>query len=300
MHSILNCWELELICGQKSTPSFLRNDSMNDPAIMPSCISKYTNRCSIKGVCSHAAATTFTPTIPTPSSSTLVIIYSIVFLSSTKLASSIPSHILVEVWNVKPLKHHVQLWLWIYNCNNIPMSFCAKDMLDYLWDLTQYQSVVKVGALADLVIGWITLFSKHHCMAPWWCTYASAKMLGLQSIQLNGASFITGFWGEEWRYSWLENKGNSSNSGEGSVINDAIGSPPKNGYGNSSSGKDKFLPLPTSIKPINPTHLDMKPLNYDLMLVPKIQVGQIAFVEVGNNLVQVVDTNNPSRVVCFS
>jgi hypothetical protein len=30
------------------------------------------------------------------------------------------------------------------------------------------------------------------------------------------------------------------------------------------------------------------------MLVPKIQVGQIAFVEVGNNLVQVVDTNNPS------
>jgi hypothetical protein len=44
----------------------------------------------------------------------------------------------------------------------------------------------------------------------------------------------------------------------------------------------------------------MKPLNYDLMLVPKIQVGQIAFVEVGNNLVQVVDTNNPSRVVCFS
>ncbi len=92
----------------------------------------------------------------------------------------------------------------------------------------------------------------------------------------------------------MENKGNSSNSGEGSIINDAIGSPPKNGYGNSSSGKHKFLPPPTSIKPTNPTHLDTKPLNYDLMLVPRIQVGQIAFVEVGNNLVEVVDTNNPS------
>jgi hypothetical protein len=52
------------------------------------------------------------------------------------------------VWNVKPLKHHVQLWLWIDNCNNIPMSFCAKDMLDYLWDLTQYQSVVKIESIS--------------------------------------------------------------------------------------------------------------------------------------------------------
>ncbi len=148
MHSILNCWELQVICGQKSTPSFLWNDSLNHPAIMPSCISKYTNRCSIKGVCSHAAATTFTPTSPTPSSSTLVIIYSIVFLSSTKLASSIPNYILVEVWNVKPLKHHVQLWLWRDNCNNIPMSFCAKDMLDYLWDSIQYQRIAKVESIS--------------------------------------------------------------------------------------------------------------------------------------------------------
>jgi hypothetical protein len=148
MHSILSHWELQVICCQKSTPSFLRNDSMNDPAIMPSCISKYTNRHSIKGVCSHAAATTFTPAVPTPSSSTLVIIYSIVFLGSTKLDSSIPSYILVEVWNFEPPKHHVQLWLWRDNCNIIPMSFCAKDMLDYLWDLIQYQSMVKVESIS--------------------------------------------------------------------------------------------------------------------------------------------------------
>jgi hypothetical protein len=52
------------------------------------------------------------------------------------------------VWNVKPLKHHVQLWLWRDNCNNIPMSFCAKDMLDYLWDSIQYQRIAKVESIS--------------------------------------------------------------------------------------------------------------------------------------------------------